>query len=113
MRQAIGRSRGGATSKIHAVVDTNGLPVPLALTASEAHDARLAGKLLSRLKSGTMLLADPGYDADRIRALSLRSQSSSPQKSARRGRTGGRSVRAQRGRGSDQEAEGGTASGEL
>jgi hypothetical protein len=31
--------------------------------------ARLAGKLLSRLKSGTMVLADRGYDADWIRAL--------------------------------------------
>jgi transposase len=43
--------------------------VRLALTAGEAHDNRLAGKLLSRLKSGTMLLADRGYDADWIRAL--------------------------------------------
>jgi transposase len=68
-RQAMGRSRGGLTSKIHAIVDTNGLPVRLALTAGEAHDNRLAGKLLSRLKSGTMLLADRGYDADWIRAL--------------------------------------------
>jgi transposase len=65
----MGRSRGGLTSKIHAVVDTNGLPVRLALTAGEAHDNRLAGKLLSRLESGTMLLADRGYDADWIRAL--------------------------------------------
>ena len=68
-RQSMGRSRGGLTSKIHAVVDTNGLPVQLALTAGEAHDNRLAGRLLSRLKSGTMLLADRGYDADWIRAL--------------------------------------------
>ena len=68
-RQSMGRSRGGLTSKIHAVVDTNGLPVRLALTTSEAHDNRLAGRLLSRLKSGTMLLADRGYDADWIRAL--------------------------------------------
>jgi hypothetical protein len=30
---------------------------------------RLAFKLLSRLKSGTMLLADRGYDANWIRAL--------------------------------------------
>ena len=57
-RQSMGRSRGGLTSKIHAVVDTNGLPVRLALTAGEAHDNRLAGKLPSRLQSGTMLLAD-------------------------------------------------------
>ena len=68
-RQSMGRSRGGLTSKIHAVVDTNGLPVRLALTAGEAHDNRLAGSLLSRLKSGSMLLADRGYDADWIRAL--------------------------------------------
>jgi transposase len=58
-RQSMGRSRGGLTSKIHAVVDTNGLPVRLALTAGEAHDNRLAGSLLSRLKAGSMLLADP------------------------------------------------------
>jgi transposase len=51
--------------------DTNGLPVRLALTTGEAHDNRLAGKLLSRLKSGTMLLADRSYDADWIRALAV------------------------------------------
>ena len=37
-RQSMGRSRGGLTSKIYAVVDTNGLPVRLALTKGEAHD---------------------------------------------------------------------------
>ena len=68
-KQSMGRSRGGLTSKIHAVVDTNGLPVQLALTAGEAHDNRLAGKLLAHLKAGTMLLADRGYDADWIRDL--------------------------------------------
>ena len=62
-------SRGGLTSKIHAVVDTNGMPVRLGLTAGEAHDNRLALKLLSRLRSGSMLLADRGYDADWIRTL--------------------------------------------
>jgi transposase len=56
----------------HDVVDTNGLPVRIALTAGEAHDNRLAKSLLSRLKSGTMLLADRGYDADWIRPLQLR-----------------------------------------
>jgi transposase len=67
--QSMGRSRGGLTSKIHAVVDTNGLPVRLGLTAGESHDNRLALSLLSRLKSGSMLLADRGYDADWIRAF--------------------------------------------
>jgi transposase len=68
-RQSMGRSRGGLTSKIHAVVDTKGLPVRLGLTAGEAHDNRLAFKLLSRLRPGSMLLADRGYDADWIRTL--------------------------------------------
>lgn len=58
-RQSMGRSRGGLTSKIHAVVDSDSLPVPLALSAGEAHDVRLARKLLSRLKSGSMLLRRP------------------------------------------------------
>jgi transposase len=68
-RQSMGRSRGGLTSKIHVVVDRSGLPVRLALSTGEAHDNRLAAKLLSRLKSGSMLLADRGYDADWIRTL--------------------------------------------
>lgn len=64
--QLMGRSRGGLTTKIHAVVDTNGLPVRLALTTGEAHDNRLVLTLLSALKSGAMLLADRGFDADWI-----------------------------------------------
>jgi transposase len=71
------RSRGWLTSKIHALVDTNGLPVRLALTAGEAHDNRLADKLLSRLEPGSMLLADRGYDADRSEPL-LRGRARSP-----------------------------------
>jgi hypothetical protein len=34
----MGRSRGGLTSKIHAVVDSSGLPVRVALTTGEAHE---------------------------------------------------------------------------
>ena len=45
-RQSMGRSQNGLTSTIHVLVDSNGLPV--------------TGKLLSRLKSGSMLLADRG-----------------------------------------------------
>ena len=67
--QHMGRSRGGLTSKIHAVVDANGLPVRLGLTPGEAHDNRLCSVLLTGLRPRTMLLADRGYDADWIRAL--------------------------------------------
>jgi transposase len=48
------------------------LAVRLALTAGEAHDNRLADKLLSHLKSGSMLPADRCHDADWIRALASR-----------------------------------------
>lgn len=67
--QLMGRSRDGLTTKIHAVVDTSGLPVRLALTTGEAHDNRLFLTLLSGLKSGAMVLADRGFDADLIRTL--------------------------------------------
>lgn len=67
--QHMGRSRGGLTSKIHAVVDTNGMPVHLGLTPGEAHDNRLCPVLLSRLQPRAMLLADRGYDADWIRTF--------------------------------------------
>ena len=62
--QGMGRSRGGLTSKIHALVDTNSLPVELGLTLGEAHDNRLCPELLAGLQPRSMLLADRGYDAD-------------------------------------------------
>ena len=67
--QAVGRSRGGLTSKLHVVVDGKGLPLRLGITAGEAHDNRLCSTLLSGLTPRTMVLADRGYDADWIRAL--------------------------------------------
>jgi transposase len=45
------------------------LPVRVALTTGEAHDNRLVLTMLSGLKSGAMLLADRGFDADWIRGL--------------------------------------------
>jgi transposase len=67
--QHMGRSRGGLTSKVHAVVDANGLPVRLDLSPGEAHDNRLCPVLLAGLLPKTMVLADRSYDADWIRAL--------------------------------------------
>jgi hypothetical protein len=68
-QQHMGRSRGGLTTKIHAVVDTNGLPVQIGLTPGATHDNQLCSTLLSELRPQTMLLADPGYDADWIGAI--------------------------------------------
>ncbi|MCC4594490.1 IS5 family transposase [Xanthomonas campestris pv. phormiicola] len=60
--QAIGRSRGGLSSKIHAVVDALGNPVAFHLTAGQASDLEGADALLPRLSVGA-LLADRAYDA--------------------------------------------------
>jgi transposase len=58
--QAVGRSRGGLTSKLHVVVDGKGLPLRLGITAGQGHDNRLCSTLLSGLPSRTMVLADRG-----------------------------------------------------
>jgi transposase len=63
----VGRSRGGLTSKVYAVVDANALPVRLGLTPGEAHDNRLCSVLLTGLRPQTIVLADRGYDADWIK----------------------------------------------
>jgi transposase len=64
----MGRSRGGLTTKIHALVDANGLPILLKLTAGQAHDGRSAADMLDGLGQGQILLADRGYDSDALRA---------------------------------------------
>ena len=64
----MGRSRGGLTTKIHALVDANGLPILLKLTPGQAHDGRSADDMLASLGEGQILLADRGYDSDALRA---------------------------------------------
>lgn len=64
----MGRSRGGLTTKIHALVDRLGRPVRLVLTPGQAGDAPVAADLLSELREGATLIADRAYDTDAIRA---------------------------------------------
>ncbi len=59
---AIGRSRGGLNTKIHAVVDERGLPMKLLLTRGEASDKAAAPALLRNLPHGCDVVADKGYD---------------------------------------------------
>jgi len=63
----MGRSRGGLTTKIHALVDADGLPIRLQLTAGQRHDGPVAEEMLDGLNDGDILLADKAYDADAIR----------------------------------------------
>jgi transposase len=64
----MGRSRGGLTTKIHALVDANGNPILLKLTAGQAHDGRSARDMLGGLGTDQILLADRAYDSDALRA---------------------------------------------
>ncbi len=63
----MGRSRGGLTTKIHALVDANGLPITLKLTEGQAHDGRSAADMLGEIGDDQVLLADRAYDSDALR----------------------------------------------
>jgi transposase len=63
----MGRSRGGLTTKIHALVDANGNPIVLKLTEGQAHDGRSAADMLDGIGAGQVLLADRAYDSDALR----------------------------------------------
>jgi transposase len=64
----MGRSRGGLTTKIHALVDANGNPIALKLTEGQAHDGRSAADMLESIGKGQILLADRAYDSDGLRS---------------------------------------------
>jgi transposase len=63
----MGRSRGGLTTKIHALVDACGLPILLKITEGQAHDGRSAYDMLGTVGRGDVLLADRAYDSDALR----------------------------------------------
>jgi len=61
--QAIGRSRGGLSTKIHALVDALGRPLAFLLTPGQAHDLAGADALLPQM-AADLLIADRAFDAD-------------------------------------------------
>jgi transposase len=63
--EALGRSRGGLTSKIHCMVDKLGNPVDFILTGGHVHDSVCANDLLET-KSANFVIADKAYDSDAI-----------------------------------------------
>lgn len=84
----MGRSRGGLTSKIHALVDAEGRPVVLRLTAGQVHDSVEAEALLDgTMGDGSILLADKGYDSNAIRTMAEdhKAWANIPPKSNRKG----------------------------
>jgi transposase len=61
--EAIGRSRGGLSTKIHTLVDALGNPIDFFLTGGQVHDLVGADHLLPTMEAD-LLLADKAFDAD-------------------------------------------------
>jgi transposase len=66
--EAIGRSRGGLSTKINAVVDALGNPLRFILTGGQVHDSKQAEALIEGFDF-EKLLTDKGYDNNRFRAV--------------------------------------------
>ncbi len=64
--QAMGRTKGGMNTKIHAVVDEVGMPARLFLSAGNDADISHAETLVELIPAG-ILVADKGYDSDPFR----------------------------------------------
>jgi len=62
-KQAIGRSRGGRTTKIHGVIDSQGQLFRFILTPGNIADITAAHELAAKLPSNGCLIGDMGYDA--------------------------------------------------
>ncbi|WP_345195508.1 IS5 family transposase, partial [Kistimonas scapharcae] len=65
--EAIGKSRGGNTTKIHLSVDACGLPVAFEITGGEVHDCSAAPVLLAKTSDAETVIADRGYDSQLVR----------------------------------------------
>lgn len=65
---ALGRSRGGFSTKVHALVDTKGRPLHVELTQGQQHESTVAEAIIANHARGKAFIADTGYDSDAIRA---------------------------------------------
>ena len=65
--QAIGGSRGGPTTKFHALSDQEGRPIAFHLTGGNVSDFTAATERLPRVPPNVILHGDKGYDSDAIR----------------------------------------------
>ena len=82
--QALGRSSGGFSTKIHAVVDALGYPVEIELSAGQVHDSVPAKDLLTDQKA-EYVIADKAYDCNDLIEL-IESQGSEAVIPSRRNR---------------------------
>ena len=65
--QAIGISRGGRSTKIHAVVDSKGRPLNFIVTGGQVHDSQVVGDVLDTPRPPLAVTADKAYDSEKVR----------------------------------------------
>lgn len=65
---ALGRSRGGFSTKINARTNAEGLPIGIVITPGQAHDVTAYPALMEEVDDDPeQMLADKGYDSDAVR----------------------------------------------
>lgn len=74
IEEALGRSKGGFTTKIHALVDALGNPLKFILTPGQRNDITQADALLDGVTNSTVI-ADKGYDSNHLLELIARGNS--------------------------------------
>jgi transposase len=67
--EAIGKSVGGNTTKLHLAVDSNGFPVHFELSGGQVHDIVHADSLVESSPTAAVVTADKGYDSQSLREL--------------------------------------------
>ena len=85
--QALGRSRGGLSTKIHILCEGAGLPIAVEVTPGQTHEATMLEPLLSDVKIGgkpgaprkrfETVAGDKGYDGTELRQT-IRDHGSKP-----------------------------------
>ena len=67
--QAISKSVGGNSSKIHLIFDAHGRPIDFMIIDGTTHDVKIAPELISKLDltETDMVCADKGYDSEPLR----------------------------------------------
>lgn len=65
--QAIGRSRGGRTTKIHALTDRDCRPIAFLLTGGQVGDCTAGAALLKQMPPARILHGNKGDDSNAIR----------------------------------------------
>ena len=86
-KQALGRSRGGLSTKVHILCEGAGLPIAVQVTPGQTHEATMLAPLLSAVKIGgkpgaprqrfETVAGDKGYDGAELRET-IRNHGSKP-----------------------------------